>query len=895
MTKHPHRLVSLRPRRFVRRVLLFAGGFILTAAVAALAYWMVTVIYGTGNFALAQTSSLSAPTNATAAEASASSLTIGWTVPPSQLPGVKYEVIRNPGGSQVTVCTVSAPTCTDSSLSSGTTYDYSIVAVLDNWQSTAATTSFTTLGVTTSSLSYGITGVPYSTSLAATGGSGTYTNWARKSGTLPTWARLNASTGQITGTPNTEGTTSKLVFTVTDSKGYQATSGSLSLTVGKGASTTSLSLSSSSVAYGKESSVVFTATVAPSGSPTGTISVVNGTTTLCTIKLPAKACSFPNTNAWNTTLVPSATPYSVTATYGGSSSYSASTSSPQYLTVTQGSSTTSLSMSASSVAYGSENKETFTTTVTGAPSGIAPTGTVNIKNGSVSLCTARVLGASKNTSKASCGLTATQLLGGLYSVTATYSGDGNYLASTPTLSLGQTFAVNKAAPTMGLTLVSPTTYGAENNESFGVSVKGSTGGVAPTGTATVYEGSKALCTTSGLAGSSNIGSGSCSLSATELSAGSYTGSSGLKATYNPGGDQNYLTASSSPAESLTVNKDTTTTTVSGSATTVIYGNEGASLFTVTVTTAHHEVVPTTESVTVNVGSSSCAASIVPGASGGSGTCQLGNTALRAGGPYAVTTTYAGGTDLGSSSATVLTGLTVNKAATSFAVAVNGSSSATITTGVRATLAGSGLPAGATGTVTFSSGSTICSFSYPANSSCLTSASLAAKTYQVSATFTDGDGNHNGSVATNTLTLRVIATPTVTFAFSMNGGSYQVGNEGASSWDKKSASACGNEDALCGSSLAGGAPVVAVQISLLGTNGKYWDGTFTSGHANFIQSTQKWITVAAGSGMWLQAWSNNTFNNATGCYTVQARAEDNLGNLSPVIGATFTVTSGSSNK
>jgi hypothetical protein len=856
---------------------------------------MVTVIYGTGNFALAQASSLSAPTNATVAETSASSVTIGWTVPPSQLPGVKYEVIRNPGVSQVTVCTVSAPTCTDSSLSSGTKYNYSIIAVLDNWESMTATISFTTLGVTTSALSYGITGVPYSTNLAATGGSGTYTNWGRKSGTLPTWAHLNASTGQITGTPNSVGTTSKLVFTVTDSKGYQATSGPLSLTVGKGASTTSLSLSSSSVAYGKESSLVFTAIVAPSGSPTGTISVVKGSTTLCTIKLPAQACSIPNTNAGNTTFVPSVTPYSITATYGGNSSYSASTSSPQYLTVTRGASTTSLSMSASGVVYGSESAETFTATVTGAPTGIAPTGTVNIQNGSVVLCTARVVSASKSTTKATCGLSATQLPGGLYSVTASYSGDGNYLPSTPTLSLGQSFTVNKAAPATGLTLVSPTTYGAENSESFGVSVRGPTGGVAPTGTATVYQGSKALCTIPSLAESWNVGSGSCSLSVTELSAGSYTGSSGLKATYNPGGDRNYLTSSSSPAESLTVNKDTTTTTVSESPTTVTYGNEGTSLFTVTVTTAHHEVVPATESVTVNVGSSSCAASVVPGASGGSGTCQLGNTALKAGGPYSVTITYAGGTDLISSPATSLTGLTVNKAATSFAIAVNSGSSATITTGVRATMAASGLPAGATGTVTFSSGSTLCSFSYPVNSSCLTSASLAAKTYQVSATFADSDGNHNGSVSTNALTLKVITAPTVTLTFPVNGGSYQVGNEGTSSWDKKSASACGNQNALCGSSVAGGAPVAAVQISLLGTNGKYWDGTFTSGHANFTQPAQKWITVATSSGMWLQAWSNSTFNNATGSYTVQARAEDNLGNLSTVEGATFTVTSASSNK
>ena len=55
----------------------------------------------------------------------------------------------------------------------------------------------------------------------------------------------------------------------------------------------------------------------------------------------------------------------------------------------------------------------------------------------------------------------------------------------------------------------------------------------------------------------------------------------------------------------------------------------------------------------------------------------------------------------------------------------------------------GLPASGSGTVTFSSGSpsaTLCSFSYPTDTSCTTSPTLDAGTYSgIEATFTDTDG------------------------------------------------------------------------------------------------------------------------------------------------------------
>ncbi len=543
----PKHATSVRSRRGIAaRILLFVVGLVLAGGAAALAFWVITVSDPSDNDAVAQATSLTVPMGASAAEAN-NIVTISWSsgAEPS---GTTYNVTRTPsGGGATTVCSgVSGPRCTDTTFSPGTNYTYAVTAALDNWRSsTDAASPITTLGVTTSSLPNGTVDSAYSTTLMATGGSGTYSNWGL-TGTLPLWGSLTSSSGAITGTPTAAATTSGLVFTVTDSAGNTASSGSLSLTVNAATTMTSLSLNSSSVAYGNESSVVFTATVSPGSptAPTGTIAVKTGSSALCSITLPATTCSLPNTGVGNTTLTGSSTPYGVTATYT--------------------------------------------------------------------------------------------------------SGNGNFSGST---SGSQNLSVNKAATTTAASFTSSLTYGSEASESFSVQVTGVSGGAAPTGTASVYDGSSLLCTTGSLTASSDVGSGSCQLSATQLSAGTYStaNSNAIVATYNS--DPNYLTSSSS-AQTLTVNQDSTTTTISESPNSVTYGDEEASTFTMTVTTGHGEVLPVSENETVTVGSTTCTASVVPGGSGGSGTCEIGGTALPANTTgYNISATYSGDTDLSSSTGT----------------------------------------------------------------------------------------------------------------------------------------------------------------------------------------------------------------------------------------------------
>ena len=164
-----------------------------------------------------------------------------------------------------------------------------------------------------------------------------------------------------------------------------------------------------------------------------------------------------------------------------------------------------------------------------------------------------------------------------------------------------------------------------------------------------------------LAPGGNGGSGTCMIANSALAVG---GPYSVTFTYGGDGDLSASSTATAPT-GLTVTKDSTTAGISESPTSVVFGDESASLFTATVTTGNHEVLPASESGTVNVGTASCPVTLAPGGNGGSGTCMIANSALAVGGPYSVTFTYGGDGDLSASStATAPTGLTVTSATTS---------------------------------------------------------------------------------------------------------------------------------------------------------------------------------------------------------------------------------------
>jgi hypothetical protein len=123
--------------------------------------------------------------------------------------------------------------------------------------------STTTLRITTTSLPNGEATAPYSENLTACGGSGSSSSWAITSGTLPGGLSLNNTTGLISGTPTTSGT-SGFTVKVTDSKGGTA-SENLSINIAADLVGTSLSvnglklslsLNSTTLQPGQELSIV---------------------------------------------------------------------------------------------------------------------------------------------------------------------------------------------------------------------------------------------------------------------------------------------------------------------------------------------------------------------------------------------------------------------------------------------------------------------------------------------------------------------------------------------------------------------------------------------------------------------------------------------------------------
>ena len=118
--------------------------------------------------------------------------------------------------------------------------------------------------------------------------------------------------------------------------------------------------------------------------------------------------------------------YQLTATYSGDTTFSASTSTPQLLTVTGSAGTyTSLTLSAAQIAVGNQQAERFTASAAGIDG--PPTGQITFQAGSATICTVTITISSNGTG--TCSLTAGLLSPGSYQITATYSGDNDFAGS----------------------------------------------------------------------------------------------------------------------------------------------------------------------------------------------------------------------------------------------------------------------------------------------------------------------------------------------------------------------------------------------------------------------------------------------------------------------------------
>ncbi len=345
----------------------------------------------------------------------------------------------------------------------------------------------------------------------------------------------NSKTAQCTTSSLTAATHSITAAYGGDAGNAASTSAALSQvvnSVGPGPSTTTVVSSLNPSTAG--TNVMFTATVAGSN-PTGSVNFKDGASSITGCSAVALTGSGNSKTAQCTTSSLTAATHSITAAYGGDAGNTASTSAALSQVVNKVTSTTTVVSSANPSTVGVN--VTFTATV----SGLAPTGSVNFKDGASSItgCSAVALTGSGNSKTAQC--TTSSLTAATHSITAAYGGDAGNAAST-SAALSQ--VVNSVGPGPSTTTVvsslNPSTAG--TNVMFTATVAGSN----PTGSVNFKDGASSItgCSAVALTGSGNSKTAQCTTSS--LTAATHS----ITAAY--GGDAGN-TASTSAALSQVVN------------------------------------------------------------------------------------------------------------------------------------------------------------------------------------------------------------------------------------------------------------------------------------------------------------------------------------------------------
>ena len=292
---------------------------------------------------------------------------------------------------------------------------------------------------------------------------------------------------------------------------FDTSSGTVELTVDQAASTTAASATPNPAAFG--STVTLGALVSgPAGTPTGTVtfsSSLSGVLGSAPLVDGAASLEF-------TTLLLSIGEHAITAEYSGDSSFTTSTGIAP-LTVAPGPSTTIASATPNPVAFGP------TVTLGAMVSGLAgtPTGTVTFSSSlSGVLGTAPLVDGA-----ASLEFTTLLLAIGEHTITADYSGDSSFVASSGTAPLTVEHGVSS---TMVIATPTPADFGAM--VLLGATV--STPAGVPTGSVEFFDGPTSL-------GTAPVVDGGASISVSTLGVGGHT----VTAEYS--GDSNFTASSGS--------------------------------------------------------------------------------------------------------------------------------------------------------------------------------------------------------------------------------------------------------------------------------------------------------------------------------------------------------------
>lgn len=422
--------------------------------------------------------------------------------------------------------------------------------------------------------------------------------------------------------------------------------------------TTSLTLAGPSAPVNAGSTFVATSTLSSNGvAPTGVLALRNGSATIAKVSVTAAGTFvFPNVSLGVGT-------YHLTAVYGGDANNATATSAAITVIVQLTSTATLLTSSANPVTLG--QGVSFTATASGGSSG--PTGSIQFMDGNI------VLGSAAVGANGTAVFSTSALAFGTHSISAVYEGDVNHAVSTSAVLSER---IVEAATASLSSSVNPSIFGA--NILYTIKVTG-VGSLVPTGTVIFRDGSSVLGTTA------VDGSGTASLQNASLAVSSHT----ISASYS--GDTSYSTASAMLIQ--TVQSATTQITLTSSSNPAIYATP---LTFVATVTGNGGIA--TGSVAFTDGGVSIGRALL----NSSGVATLTLSTLTPG-THTIVANYAGDSNISASSSTP--DVVAVKQLTSVALASSANPAMTLSSIV---LTGSVRNSGvgqATGTVTFTDGST----------------------------------------------------------------------------------------------------------------------------------------------------------------------------------------------
>ena len=467
--------------------------------------------------------------------------------------------------------------------------------------SSTSTSSCPTLTVTSSPSSLTVTsGQTALFSAAATGSPAPTVQWQVSSDGGATFTNVSGATSTtltFAADMSQNGNSYRAVFA--NSTG-SVTSSAASLTVNTAGATTSVASSKNPTVFGQ--AVTFSVTVsATTGTPTGTVTLFDGASTIGTAALGSTGAAAFTTSSL------AVGNHSITASYSGDSNFNASISSAFTQIVNLDVPTVTVNSSPNPSPFGQPVVATATVSAT-APGSGTPTGTVTFLDGLTNLGAANLVNGQAS-------FTISALTSGLHSIMATYGGDGSFSQNSGTAGL----TVSKASTATSLSSsANPSII--NQTVTFTATVSAvAPGAGTPSGTVTFSDGTTSL-------GSASFVNGQASFTTSSLAVGSHS----ITASY--AGDGNFN--SSSLTMSQTVNKASTATSLSSSANPSSIGQPVT--FTATVNIVAPAAGLPTGTVTFSDGGTTLATA--PLSSAGTATFTASSLAVKS---HAITAVYSG--------------------------------------------------------------------------------------------------------------------------------------------------------------------------------------------------------------------------------------------------------------